>query len=78
MDTVSALFRHEDGEISQLTGSWVCGQQRAEASFYDTARTHVHSFLDAITEGRPTEVTAHDGVRGLEIIEVIIASAERS
>ena len=49
----------------------------SEATFYDTVRVHLHSFLSAVAEGRSTEVTAHDGVRGLEIIEGMIRSAGR-
>jgi predicted dehydrogenase len=49
----------------------------SEATFYDTVRIHLHSFLSAVAEGRTPEVTAHDGVRGLEIIEGMIGSAAR-
>ena len=49
----------------------------SEATFYDTVRVHLHSFLRAVAEGRSPEVTAHDGVRGLEIIDGMIASAGR-
>ncbi len=49
----------------------------SEATFYDTVRVHLDSFLSAVAEGRSPEVTAHDGVRGLEIIDGMIASAGR-
>ncbi len=49
----------------------------SEATFYDTVRVHLHNFLSAVADGRSPQVTAYDGIRGLEIIEGMIASAGR-
>lgn len=45
-------------------------------TFYDSLRTHVHSFLARIAAGRAPLVTGADGLRGLKIIQAAIESGE--